>query len=249
MAQMLEAARPPGGLSDVAVDLVRSAVGMESAFESSFTDVSISRVATQYLLMATEVQLMHSGELTGYYPEGVFTQASSSIRESASWPGEFDSLAEFLGTFDEDLPLFLTPEMYLGIEALWRDAVTPDLARCIELVMFAVQEVWESSIAEVAHLSRRLEQNPSLSVSAEEIDRVTWALTGAADLSWDDPNSIGWSVVRRAFWSEMYETRRVQLDEVRSHIIGLQDVLTADESAAATRSLLRRLNPQRIYPA
>lgn len=253
---MIGAVRPSNSwMSDVAVALVRTVVGLDSSRQSSRTTevAAISRAAAQYLLIFSEFQLMNWGEHIAYYPAGTSTRIASLIIESKLVtgvnPGELYSLAELIDFIKYELAPVSDFErnlvgryQYLTLEAIWRDAVTPELARCVELVLFANEQRWNQKISELDHLTRRLEQNPALIPSSDEVDRVAWALTGAEDLYEDD--SITWTAAWRAFRSETDTGRVEELTAVRARIINLRDVLTSDGSMAAAQWFSRQPNPQ-----
>ena len=257
MTRMLAASRPPTPTyrsldwSEFTVDLIQWAVGADAPFPSSYSAVEdISEMAVQYLLIASEVQLLQWGEHTGYYPDGASRQVFELINDTAG-----PALTDFMNltimipeALPSDHPL-LRHEEYPHLQAVWRDAITPALTRCVELVMFSAEERWEHSMREVAALSRRLHLNPSLSMPADEIDRVAWALTGADDLyAPDEESPITWSMVWQGFHASVHTSRTDRLGEVRETFLPLLDVLTDDGSPSTARWLLRQLSPQALAP-
>ncbi|WP_396922929.1 hypothetical protein [Mycolicibacterium sp.] len=244
-------------MADVAVDLVRSVLGLETVHRQgrSYTEhFFISRAAAHYMLLVPEFELMRWGELIGYYPEGTSEKISAIVKEngppSAVRGAASHSLAEIVDHVGEDLWApqntleheLIDRKKFRTLEAIWLDSVTPELTECIRLVLFTEEREWEQEIAQVKQLADRLHRNPSLNLSGEELDRVAWALSGAAPLF--DEDSLSWAAIRNAFDYPLSSDRPRQLEQVRSEIEELRDVLTDDGSSAAAAASVRRAADQ-----
>lgn len=204
------------------------------------------RTASQYLFLSVELQLTQEGVYLGYYPEGTIQKISSFVREVGVRPwsaSPIDAkdrsvpLADFIDEFDWDYAFSVSLSVrqqarntehllsqYPILCANWQDAATKDLQRCVELTMFSDATIWLRSIEEVEAVYRRIRKNPSLMLSTSEVDRISWALTGASDLFEESP--IDWSLLFTAFTSDKFYERRDDLIRVRSQLENLRDLLT-----------------------
>ncbi|WP_145014023.1 hypothetical protein [Mycobacterium marseillense] len=254
--------------TDVAVDLVKAALQIESKRETSLTErEDIAEVAARILILIADIQLSRVGEAAGYYPEGFHEELSRFLRRYA-----FETLANLLTDAldpDEEISqaaVYTTGvdyslEEFLTTQALWGDMNTMALLECVQRLVFAESTQWQNHLKTVEELSDAIQANPSLHLSAEEVDGYAWALSGASDLF----GYIGWHYewlfgptpppsardtfvempsISQAVHSEAVVGRMGALAAVRDQLFYRSRHLTADPSALTASWLLAQIDPE-----
>lgn len=173
---------------DVAADLIKAALRMESMRETSFTDRDdIAEIASRMLVLQADMQLSRRGEQAGYYPANLSEHVSMLLRMRAR-----TSLGDLLTTASDD-EYDLPPaenetvqlkrlDQFLSDHATWEDTRTAALTECLQYLVFSNDDKWQIQLNEVKELSAAIRVDPSLHITIEKADRYSWVLCGATDL-------------------------------------------------------------------
>jgi len=107
---------------------------------------------------------------------------------------------------------------------------------------------------QLVRLRERLEVNPALQLSPDEVDEMVWGLTGAEPLFRlrsfsrgqvvDFGLAITWSMTSHAIGDDARESRTSALQEIRAGLRSSAINITPDENVAATRQLMQSLRNQ-----
>lgn len=205
------------------------------------------------LLFLDDMRLLQLGSASGYYPEDCVDEVLDDLRQR--WPAlqPVTSLAEDVSHYwERPLPADhwgpnLDPSAdIVRFEAEWRDVDSPSFRACVDLLLFATEDEWTRQSQHLAELAARIFENPALSLTPDEIERLSWGLAGADALSippvdgQDFAFDIGWSTTRHSV-QERSGNRFEQLAQIRESIARVAVDLTVDENAGASRRLSRSI--------
>ncbi|WP_131833132.1 hypothetical protein [Mycobacteroides abscessus] len=235
-----------------ALDLVRVVINNEQPPEPGQTirPRSVSS-ALVYLMLFDELRMvkadMQYNEAEPYHSNEALDQALQLIDQSGL-TSFMELIHESRLTHSVEIYTVSTetanfPPRYLALRGAWHDSLTPSVLECMSLVLFEHPGVWFYRTNDLSKFERKLAANPGLQLSGDEIDNISWALTGAdrllsPDHSLTRTSPIAWSSAARAMHSSTWrpDSRGAQLIEARRRIAALCEFLTDNQTAAAIRT-------------
>lgn len=143
---------------------------------------------------------------------------------------------EVAGFFQGELPIIDIADFGLALTQA-QDDLTLERREFLDLVFFADDAVWHSHLHEVWELAGALAGRPTLRLSAEAMDSVSWSLEGAAS------HIAGGTVYLPAHWRSsdqpfiqamwpLAQERLASLNDARDAIAAAADSLAADDTAS-----------------
>ena len=178
-------------------------------------------------------------------------------------PNGYENLRRFLSGISElvtesfnyyDGPTEKARSQFQRDMAIATDLATPELMRCIEMLVFAAPEDWFQQMETLNEIAQLIELNPSLSLTPQVMDAVSWAFISTEEFGEIDPvetlhedsdrrrpSHFGYRLVEIRSHSQEGRQRLTQLRTWRERVERAAPFLTEDPAAAASIGLRNAL--------
>lgn len=189
----------------------------------------------QFILLADDIFLFDAGASAGYYPPGSSEALLASLEDE--FP-RFGEPLEFIGEclFGDDYSnlrlkrqSLIDTATFSGAHLAWHEVKTAKFRRCIDMLFLASEMSYLDAMSMLSHLHALIATGSGVVLESEEVDAITWALSGATPLfGQHDPEAT------TIEWSTIYTAVQNALSDPHSRASGLRKVRHDLASAAAS---------------